>query len=389
MRVTSARATSPRLAIATGCLAILLAACTAPGASTRPTPEGSSPAAAAPSAPAPSASDAIPPRPSALPSAGPASGIPAGGSWAALAVTGPAPAAREDHTWTVDPGSGLVYLFGGRDGGRSFDDLWTFDPVTTRWSELAPAGPAPAARFGHEAAWAPGVGLVITLGQAGARFFDDVWLFDPEAASWRELPGKGERPVARYGSCSGIGPDGRLWISHGFTEEGSRFFDTRAYDFDTGSWSDATPPDLQPVERCLHTCWWTRTGDFVLYGGQTTGVAALGDLWVLSGASQSRAGTWTKQDKPALAARQLPAVARRGALTIAFGGRDIDRRPLGDTWLLPDPGEPAITRLAIDGESPAPRSGAALVYDEARDRVLLFGGIGDEALDDLWMLSFD
>jgi hypothetical protein len=389
MRVTSARATSPRLAIATGCLAILLAACTAPGASTRPTPEGSSPAAAAPSAPAPSASDAIPPRPSALPSAGPASGIPAGGSWAALAVTGPAPAAREDHTWTVDPGSGLVYLFGGRDGGRSFDDLWTFDPVTTTWSELAPAGPAPAARFGHEAAWAPGVGLVITLGQAGARFFDDVWLFDPEAASWRELPGKGERPVARYGSCSGIGPDGRLWISHGFTEEGSRFFDTRAYDFDTGSWSDATPPDLQPVERCLHTCWWTRTGDFVLYGGQTTGVAALGDLWVLSGASQSRAGTWTKQDKPALAARQLPAVARRGALTIAFGGRDIDRRPLGDTWLLPDPGEPAITRLAIDGESPAPRSGAALVYDEARDRVLLFGGIGDEALDDLWMLSFD
>ncbi|HET9851058.1 MAG TPA: kelch repeat-containing protein [Candidatus Limnocylindrales bacterium] len=306
-----------------------------------------------------------------------------------LASHGPTPAAREDHTWTVDPGSGLAYLFGGRDGGTSFDDLWSFHPATDTWKELTPEGRGPAARFGHEAAWVPGLGLAITLGQAGSSFFDDVWLFDPEASSWRQLSGDGERPVPRYGSCSGIGPDGRLWISHGFTEEGTRFFDTRAYDFETGSWSDETPPDLQPVERCLHTCWWTGGGDFVLYGGQTTGVAALGDLWLLEGARAGGAGSWMKLEEPALAARQLPAVARRGALSVAFGGRDIDRQPLGDTWLLPDPGGAPISRLDVDGEAPDDRSGAALVYDEARDRMLLFGGIGDEAFDDLWELSFD
>jgi hypothetical protein len=378
-------ATSPPVASA-GCLVLVLAACAAPVASPRPTPEGSIPASIASAAPSPIVSDA-PVSP--LPSVPPSSGVPAAGSWSALAISGPAPAAREDHTWTVDPGSGLVYLFGGRDGGTSFGDLWTFDPATTTWSVLEPEGPMPDARFGHEAAWAPGLGLVIALGQAGSRFFDDAWLFDPEAAAWRELPGGGALPVARYGSCSGIGPDGRLWISHGFTEDGSRFLDTRAYDFDAGSWSDETPGDLQPVERCLHACWWTSGGDFMLYGGQTTRVAALGDLWALEDPQPGRAGIWSKLDKPALAARQLAAIARRGAVTVLFGGRDIDRQPLGDTWLLPDPGGPAITRLAIDGTSPAPRSGAALVHDEARDRMLLFGGLGDEALNDLWQLSFD
>ncbi len=29
------------------------------------------------------------------------------------------------------------------------------------------------------------------------------------------------------------------------------------------------------------------------------------------------------------------------------------------------------------------------MYDEERDRMLLFGGIGDAALGDLWELTFD
>jgi hypothetical protein len=29
-----------------------------------------------------------------------------------------------------------------------------------------------------------------------------------------------------------------------------------------------------------------------------------------------------------------------------------------------------------------------MVFDAASDRVLLFGGIGDDALDDLWELTF-
>ena len=71
-------------------------------------------------------------------------------------------------------------------------------------------------------------------------FFDDIWAYDPAAEAWRELPSLGDVPPARYGSCASLGPDGRLWISHGFTDSG-RFDDTRAYDFATGEWTDETP----------------------------------------------------------------------------------------------------------------------------------------------------
>ena len=314
---------------------------------------------------------------------------PASGTWTLQVPGDTVPAAREDHTWTVDPTARIAYLFGGRAGGTVFDDLWAFDLATDSWTKLPVEGLTPAGRFGHEAAWVGGLGLVVTLGQAGARFFDDVWLFDPDAGAWRELPGKGEPPVARYGSCSGIGPDGRLWISHGFTAEGARFFDTRAYDFDEEAWSDESPADLHPVERCLHTCWFTDGGDFVLYGGQTTGLAALGDLWLLGGPQSEAAGTWAKLPAPDLAARHLPAVARRDGATIVFGGRDVDRKPLGDLWVVPDGASASISSVAGIGASPSPRSGAAFVYDAPRGRMLLFGGIGEAALGDLWALSFD
>ncbi len=335
--------------------------------------------------------------PSSAPTVAPASGpaatpappatLPASGTWARLEVDGRAPTAREDHTWTVAE-DGVAYLFGGRDGGTAFDDLWAFDPGGQQWSEVAVGGDGPSARFGHEAAWIAGLGLAVWAGQAGSAFFDDLWLFDPAAATWERMPADGLVPVPRYGSCSGVGPDGRLWISHGFTEDGARFADTKAYDFTTRAWIDQAPPGTGPVERCLHACWWTSDGRFALYGGQTTGVAALGDLWFLTpGEGGAPSNTWAEAPAPEPAARQLAAVAHAGAFAVLTGGRGLDGKALADTWLLAD-GEAAFVRLEEAGAAgPARRSGAALVHDAAGERLLLFGGQGDDAYDDLWTLT--
>ena len=319
---------------------------------------------------------------------GPPGSVPASGTWARVEVDGPAPEAREDHTWTVDGEGRTAYLFGGRDGGSVFDDLWAFDLATDAWRQVPIAGERPAPRFGHEAAWVPGRGLAVFAGQAGATFYDDVWLFDPATSAWRLLPAGGSVPVARYGSCSGIGPDGRLWISHGFTEDGVRFADTAAYDFDAEAWTDQAPAGDGPVERCLHACWWTSDGGFVLYGGQTTNVPALGDLWLLTpGAGGAPSNRWAKAANPEPAARQLTAVARRDSLTVLFGGRDINRKALADLWLLPD-GAAAFVPLEATGPGPAARSGATLIHDPVGDRLVLFGGLGDAAFDELWSLTF-
>jgi len=303
-------------------------------------------------------------------------------AWSPVDASGPA--GREDHTWTVDPATGVAYLFGGRDGATVFGDTWAYDLATDAWTELAPQA-SPAGRFGHEAAWVEGIGLVIFAGQASIdAFFGDLWAYDPVANTWSELPATGALPTPRYGSCAAIGADGRLWISHGFTQDQARFSDTRAYDFDTNTWTDETPAEGgRPVERCLHGCWWTDDGELALYAGQTTGTTALDDRWTLAG------GTWTRIEGSLPPARNLYARARHEGATIVFGGQAVDSSYLGDLWLLGD-GSADATPIAPVGDGPAPagRAGAELIVDAERGRALLFGGrTADGALDDVWALA--
>lgn len=345
-----------------------LAACVASPSSTESEPPSASPTVVA--SPSPSAF---------------ATRAPAG--WRELPARGVIPAGREDHTWTVDAEGRLAYLFGGRDdtGPGVYGDLWAYDLAADTWQQLSGG---PAARFGHNAAWVPGIGLVIFAGQSDSGFFDDLWAYDPHADSWQQLPGNGDRPVSRYGSCAALGPDGRLWISHGFTSEGSRFADTRAYDFATGSWTDETPVGAVPIVRCLHACWWTVTDRFTLYGGQTTGVTSLGDRWELTVGPRPGTNAWRELDPDPgpPADRNLYAATRWGERgTLVFGGQALDGTYLADAWVLDDRGTHSQLPFLV---GPSPRSGAELVADSERGRVLMFGGkAGASVFGDLWELT--
>jgi hypothetical protein len=332
-----------------------------------------------PSTPAPIASASIVPAPTASVS-GPA-------SWRQLESPGPGPAAREDGTWTAQPGTGTAYLFGGRDGRTVFDDLWAFDLDAEAWTELAPDGRVPPARFGHEAVWVDGLGIVIFAGQAGpTTFFDDLWVYDPATNRWSALDVTGSRPKARYGTCAAVGPDGRLWISHGFTEDGTRFADTQAFDFESGEWTDVTPGGQVPVSRCLHGCWWTDDGRFALYAGQTTGVGALGDLWTLAGGGTNTAA-WARASGDLPPDRNLYAFVRHGDGVIVIGGRGLGSLFLDDAFAI-DATTLAIEPIEPEGTAPQGRAGAMLIDDPEGGRVVLFGGkSGDGSLDDLWELS--
>lgn len=303
-------------------------------------------------------------------------------AWSPLEPAGTAPAAREDHTWTLDPATRTGWLFGGRDRGTVFGDLWRYDFASDAWARQEPVGAGPAARFGHTGTWVEGVGLVVWSGQAGSDFFDDLWAYDPAANSWRELPTAGAVPAARYGSCAALGPDGRLWISHGFTEDAGRFDDTQAYDFVAGRWTDETPDGTIAPIRCLHDCLWTPAGRFVLYAGQTTGTPAIGDLWA-RGVGEG----WTSIADGPPPPRQLYALAALGGTAYVFGGGAKDGSTLRDLWLLDlatlawQPADPL-------GDRPSGRSGATFIADPDGSRLLLFGGKREgKALGDVWQLS--
>jgi len=384
---------------------VLIAACAAPAQppgqlSPSPTPAAStlpptatvvptaSPSALPTSVPSPTAGQTAAPTDGASPA--PTGGLtpaPTGGAlpdalaWSRLDLTG-GPSAREDHTWTLSADGASAYLYGGRARGAALGDLWRYDLATDTWSRLEPASPPPA-RWGHVAAWHDLVGLLIWSGQASAdAFFDDIWAYDPQADAWQPLPSGGPLPIARYGSCGGIGPDGRLWVSHGFTHDEGRFRDTRAYDVASGQWADVTPAS-GPVERCLHDCLWTSDGRLVLYAGQTTGLPALGDLWTYDPTTNA----WTEQPPGPPPARQLYALAGAGESAYVFGGGDVDGGYLDDLWRL-SLSDLAWTQVALTGEGPSARAGAAFIFDAERGRLLLFGGqrrAGE--LDDLWVLA--
>jgi hypothetical protein len=296
-------------------------------------------------------------------------------------------AAREDHTWTLDGDGATAYLFGGRTADNTaLDDLWAYDLADDAWRRIETQR-RPPARFGHNAAWVEGIGLVIFAGQAGTTFFDDLWAFDPGTERWRRLDAEGAVPVARYGSCAAIGPDGRLWISHGFTAENRRFADTRAYDFATATWTDETPPGDVPVARCLHACWWTDDGRLALFAGQTTGVTGLDDLWLLSLGPRQGTHEWNRADvAPRVPARNLYASAPWEGGTVIFGGQALDGSRLDDAFLMAAEG--GTRALDAGGERPAARSGAELIAEPGSGRLLLFGGTnGRRAFADLWQLS--
>jgi N-acetylneuraminic acid mutarotase len=288
------------------------------------------------------------------------------------------PAAREDATWTVDADGASAYLFGGRDGKTTFDDLWRFDLATDTWTRLR-SDSGPSARFGHSAAWALGTGLVVFGGQRETAFFDDLWAYDPATDRWRKLPRDGQAPAARYGTCATIDRDGRFVISHGFTSNG-RFDDTRAYDFDRERWVAITPAGRRPGERCLHDCFLDASDRLVLYGGQDNGSRALGDLWRLG---EER---WTRSDDPPPSPRRLYAATQAGPDVWLFGGAGRDDRVLEDLWRV-DRASLSFTRVRPDGPMPSGRSAAVLVADPLRRRILLFGGTDRRAFDDVWQLA--
>jgi hypothetical protein len=363
---------------------LVLTACASPVGTPSPDPTQSPsaiPTDSAAGSPAATEQPALSPTISAEPTA------PAEPAWRQLEPSGEAPAAREDGTWTEQRGTRTAFLFGGRDGDAILDDLWSYDLDSDQWTRLAPEGQAPPARFGHEAVWVDGVGVVVFAGQAGpTTFYGDLWAYDADANRWRRLPGDGAAPIPRYGSCAALGPDGRLWISHGFTEDGTRFADTRAYDFAAERWTDETPDGRAPVNRCLHGCWWSDDGQLILYAGQTTGVAALGDLWSL-GSAGTAAASWTKHDGDLPPERNLYAFTRHGDSIVVVGGGGPDREFLDDAFTIDD-ATLVADPLQPSGTKPPGRAGGMLIDDPGRGRAILFGGkSSDGALADLWELS--
>jgi len=278
---------------------------------------------------------------------------------------GPAP--RYHHSGMYDVTTDQMVIFGGlQESGIPLNDVWSSpgivaagQTITTtpyHWLEVYPTGTAPAARYGHVAAY-DGVSnrmMMFGGGSSATSCFNDSWLLDDANSAdgtpaWVELIASGTLPPARLN----------------FTAQ---------YDSNSNS--------------------------LIIFGGSNCASGYLNDVWVLSNAN-GEVGTpaWTELTPSGVApsARENASSifdSTNNVLTIYAG--DAGASGLSDVWTLTNAngsgGTPVWTHITPTGTAPSARTGQSSVYDSTNNRMIMYGGInsitGTTFLNDTWILTF-
>jgi hypothetical protein len=173
--------------------------------------------------------------------------------WQLLEPAGPRPAARNGCAAHFFDGS--VYMFAGI--SRFFDvsdELWKYDPGLDSWTQLAPSGPVPPARYKPATAIDESAGKIyyyggLAFGPEGFARIDDFWVYDIASNSFRQLP-SGISPVRDQGALTVLStPEGKRYVVHvggdvptdvsctGFPQLAEATSEVWAFDIEAETWA--------------------------------------------------------------------------------------------------------------------------------------------------------
>jgi hypothetical protein len=260
-----------------------------------------------------------------------------------------------------------VVLFGGQDGTSSnvvpLGDTWEWDG--TSWTRVGQGAPGPSARMGTAMAYDAARGRIVLFGglDAARNNLQDTWEWDGEAWLRRTAP---NAPSARCGHDMAFDPVRRAVVLFGGVAYGAAT-DQLAGAGETWEWSGSTwtlRATTGPSPRAMTSLVADpRRQRLVLFGGFIP-TGTLSDTWEWNGAS------WSVVSATCPGARYAHLAAFDGSRVVLFGGA-----PPGDTTLWAFDG----ARWSSAGASFELVRGGGLVFDEARSRLVLFGGqVGDQ-----------
>jgi len=311
--------------------------------------------------------------------------LPAGNYWHQIEPAGTLPAARDRATMVNIPGSGAAIMFGGQGvTDDAFSDTWRFDLAAGTWTQLAPSGTALVGRRGSAAVYADVSGKVIMFGGYGSDYLGDTWSYDPVSGAWTQLQPGGRTPVGRHSHCMVYDSSrGKVIMFGGY--DGGYLNDLWEYDPVAVTWTELRPSGTRPVGRHGHSMFYDPLRHtVVLFAGQpNTGTS--NDLWEYD----LTANQWTKiypsGSAPSARAGLSMAYDPAARQAVVFGGRSSVL--YDDCWAY-SPATETWTELEPVGNPPAARTGAAMIYDPAGHRCVLFGGAdaGGLYLGDIWEL---
>jgi hypothetical protein len=260
-------------------------------------------------------------------------------------------------------------------------DLWTLPGTVVQ----------PYARYAYGAVYDPVRNRMIVFGgYAGGFATGDVWALSlSDTPTWTHLTPAGSAPCARWGHGAIYDPTGDRMIVFGGCLSSNVFLnDVWALSLSgTPAWTQLAPAGpLPPVRQAMGAAYDPVRGRMIVFGGQS-GSAALGDVWALS---LGDAPAWAQLAPSGTSPRaryyhSMVYDAARDRMVV-FGGRDSTSN-LGEVWALTLADTPAWALLAPTGTPPTLRYGHAAVYDAARDRMVVFGGYRTSCQNDVWELT--
>jgi len=251
------------------------------------------------------------------------------------------------------------------------------------WERRTLTGAQPGAREGHAMAYDSARGKVVLFGGAtSAGYMNDTWEWDGAAATWTDRTPAGDSPSPRILHAMAYDSSRARTVLYGGASGDDG---TWEWDGVAGTWNNRTPGGGSLGHRERHAMAYDASrGKVVLFGGESN--AGLEPAtWEWDGA----AGAWTNVtpagDSPT--PRDSPAMVyddARRRIVLSAGGGDIDTWDWdGAAWILrwpPGPVDPD------GGVTAFPRSRLlhAMAFDSARQRTVLFGGEGGGHLGDTW-----
>lgn len=165
----------------------------------------------------------------------------------------------------------------------------------------------------------------------------------------------------------------------------SAIWKNTTWEMSSTNFSSISPTGV-PDARNNHAMSFDSTrGRVVLFGGWSSSGSLLGDTWELSGNINSN--IWTKLSTGGPSPREKPGMAffSGGPYTLLFGGQ-VSRTSTrfvdfsNETWKW---NGASWTKL-FPNTTPTYRAGHAMVFDEARNKIVMFGGYNYGYLGDTW-----
>lgn len=286
------------------------------------------------------------------------------------------PEPRQEFAIAYDAARQETLLFGGDSAGRK-NDTWVFDGES--WTLRTPQT-FPSPRDEVVMAYDSAREVTVLFGGFDEELNDeanDTWEWD--GIAWHRIdtaqsPPRRQRAALCFDSARGV------MVLYGGDDNGQAKSDT--WEYDGNNWSQISVAGPGPRTDASMAFDPVR-GETLLFGGSSNGgpSGSRDDTWVYKG------GSWvlrTPATKPAIRmAQSMTWNAGRGRILMGFGVNGFGE--LGDLW---EWNGSTWTELH-PATQPEARSECGLVYHEADDAMLLFGGHTSAALNDSWYFRSD